>query len=126
MPVAHHHSMGLCIGQLVIQRGKLTYKTKNPDGFEIAPSNLQEIDIRRLSKPMIANETVPNWLILEIRFRDPGGHEKKYDMLPYVYAKQHGSTGKNFASTFEMDDSDLLEMQKFEHSMLALIQKYVK
>lgn len=126
VPVAHHHSMGLCIGQLVIQRGKLTYKTKNPDGFEIAPSNLQEIDIRRLSKPMIANETVPNWLILEIRFRDPGGHEKKYDMLPYVYAKQHGSTGKNFASTFEMDDSDLLEMQKFEHSMLALIQKYVK
>lgn len=126
IPVAHYHSMGLCIGELIIQRGKLTYKSDKSDGFEIAPANLEEIAVRRLSKPMMAIEKAPDWPILAIRLRDAEGHEKKYEILPYVYAKQHGSTGKNFASAFEMDDNDIAQLRKLETSMLAMVQKHVK
>jgi curli biogenesis system outer membrane secretion channel CsgG len=126
IPVAHYHSMGLCVGQLIIQRGKLTYKTDKSDGFELGPQDLQEIAVRRLSKPFMANEAAPNWPVLAIRLRDAGGHEKKYEILPYVYAKQHGSTGKNFASAFEMDDNDIMQMRKLEYSLVTMIQKYVE
>ena len=126
IPVAHYHSMGLCIGQVIIQRGKLTYKTDKSDGFEIGPQGLQEIAVRRLSKPMMANEKAPDWPILDIRLRDSEGHEKKYQILPYVYSKQHGSTGKNFGSAFEMDDNDIMQMRKLEYSLVAMVQRYLK
>jgi hypothetical protein len=47
-------------------------------------------------------------------------------MLPYMYSKQQSLSGKNFASAFPMDDTDILEVQKFEQSMVSLVQKYVK
>ncbi len=126
VPVAHYHSMGLCVGQLIIQRSKLVYKTDKPDGFDIAPAGLLEIGVRRLSKPIMANEAAPDWPVLFLKIRDAGGHEKKYEILPYVYSKQHGSTGKNFASAFDMDDSDITQLRKLENSLVAQIQKYVK
>ena len=126
LPVAHYHSMGICTGQLSIQRGKLAYVSDKGDGFDIAPGNLAGVEVRRMPKPMMANEKAPDWLVLEIRWRDSGGHEKKYQMLPYMYSKQQSLSGKNFASAFPMDDSDLQQMQKLEQSMLALMQKYVR
>jgi hypothetical protein len=47
-------------------------------------------------------------------------------MLPYMYSKDQSLSGKNLASAFPMGDSDVNEMQKFEESMGALINKYVK
>jgi hypothetical protein len=75
---------------------------------------------------MMANEKIPAWPILEIRWRDSGGHEKKYQMLPYMYSKQQSLGGKNFGSAFPMDDSDVQQAQKLEQSMANLIQKYVR
>jgi len=125
-PVAHYHSMGLCTGELSVQPGKLAFKTDKGDGFEIAPGNLAGITIHRLRQPFIANEKTPDWPVLEIRWRDASGHEKKYEMLPYIYSKQQSLSGKNLASAFSMDDSDVREMQKFEQSLVTLIQKYLK
>jgi len=82
---------------------------------------------RKISKGMMANEKIPDLPIIDIRWRDSGGHEKDYQMLPYLYSKQQQLlSGKNFASAFPMDDSDVQQMQKFEESMVALIQKYAK
>jgi len=64
--------------------------------------------------------------MMNIRWRDSGGHEKDYQMLPYGYSKDQSLSGKNLASAFPMGDSDVNEMQKFEESMVALVGKYVK
>jgi len=126
VPIAHYHSMGTCTGQLTIQRGKLAFLSDKSDGFEVTPAGLAAVEVRKISKPMMANEKAPDWPVLEIKWRDSGGHEKKYQMIPYMCSKQQSLSGKNFASAFPMDDSDVREMQKLEQSMLAMIQKYVK
>jgi curli biogenesis system outer membrane secretion channel CsgG len=126
VPIAHYHSMGTCTGQLTLQRGKLAFVSNKSDGFEIAPGGLAGVEVHKISKPMMANEKAPDWPVLEIRWRDAGGHEKKYQMIPYMYSKQQSLSGKNFASAFPMDDSDVREMQKFEQSMATLVQQYMK
>jgi hypothetical protein len=118
--------MGVCIGRLTIQQGKLAFITDKGDGFEASPANLAGVGVQKISKPIMANEKAPDWPVLEIKWRDTGGHEKKYQMIPYVYAKHQNLSGKNFASAFPMDDSDLREMVKLEQSLLVFIQKYVK
>jgi hypothetical protein len=86
LPLAHYHSMGTCTGRLTIQRGKLVYDSDKSDGFDVAPGALAGVEVRKISKPMMANEKAPDWPIIEIRWRDSGGHEKKYQMLPYMYS----------------------------------------
>jgi curli biogenesis system outer membrane secretion channel CsgG len=124
--VAHYHNMGTCTGQLSIQRGKLAFLSDKSDGFDIGPAGLEGVEVHRISKPLMANEKAPDWPVLEVKWHDAGGHEKKYQMIPYMYSKQQSLGGKNFASAFPMDDSDVREMQKLEQSMLTMIQKYVK
>jgi hypothetical protein len=126
VPLAHYHSMGTCTGRLTIEKGKIAFASDKSDGFEIAAAQLGGTEIHKLSKPMMANEKAPDWPIIEIRLRDSGGHDKKYQMLPYMYSKQQSLSGRNFASAFPMDDSDVQEMQKFERSLVGLIQKYVR
>ena len=126
-PIAHFHGMGLCTGELKIQHGKLAYSGGKCDGFDLAPQGVVSVVARKISKGMMANEKIPDLPIIDIRWRDSGGHEKDYQMLPYLYSKQQQLlSGKNFASAFPMDDSDVQQMQKFEESMVALIQKYAK
>jgi curli biogenesis system outer membrane secretion channel CsgG len=126
-PVAHYHGMGICNGELKIQQGKLTYSGGKGDGFDVTPQGLASVEARKISKGVVANEKIPDLPIINIRWRDPGGHEKDYQMLPYMYSKQQQLlSGKNFASAFPMGDSDVQQMQKFEESVVKLIQKYVK
>ena len=126
-PVAHFHGMGICTGELKIQHGKLAYSGGKGDGFDVIPQGLAAVEARKISKGMMANEKIPDLPIMNIRWRDPGGHEKDYQMLPYLYSKQQQIlAGHNFASAFPMGDSDVLQMQKFEESMVALINKYAK
>lgn len=127
VPIAHHHTLGICTGQLVIQKGKLAYKSDKSDGFEVTAADLSGVEVRNLPRPRImVKEPEPNWPVLEIRIRDPKGKERKYDMLAVAYSKQQNPNGRNLASAFPMDESDLADLQKFENSMLNLIQKYVK
>src|SRR5665213_77266 len=126
-PIAHYHAMGTCTGELKIARGKLTFSSGKGDGFEVASQGLAEVSARKISKGMMANEKIPDLPIIDIRWRDSSGHEKDYQMLPYMYSKQQQLlSGKNFASAFPMGDSDVQQMQKFEESMATLIQRNVK
>lgn len=125
-PIAHFHPMGICTGELKIQRGKLAYTSEKGDGFDVDAQGIGGIEVKKISKGMMANEKLPDWPMLNIRFRDSGGHEKDYQMLPYGYSKEQTLSGKNLASAFPMGDSDVQETQKFEESVAALIQKYVK
>ena len=126
-PIAHFHGMGLCTGELKIQRGKLAYTSSKGDGFDVASQGIAGIEFRKISKGVMANEKIPDLMILNIQWRDPGGHEKSYQMLPYLYSKQQQILGgHNFGSAFPMGDSDVAQMQKFEESMVVLIQKYSK
>lgn len=126
-PIAHFHGMGICTGELKIQRGKLAYSGGKGDGFDVTSQGLVAVEARKISKGMMANEKIPDLPIISLQWRDPGGHEKSYQMLPYLYSKQQQLLGgHNFASAFPMGDSDVLQMQKFEQSMVTLIQKYVK
>jgi hypothetical protein len=118
--------MGLCTGELKIQRGRLTYTSEKGDGFDVDAQGLGGIEVKKISKGMMANEKLPDWPMMNIRFRDSGGHEKDYQMLPYGYSKEQTLSGKNLASGFPMGDSDVQEMQKFEESTVVLINKYVK
>jgi hypothetical protein len=43
-----------------------------------------------------------------------------------MYSKQQSLAGKNLASAFPLDDSDIREMQKFEQSVIGLVQKFLK
>ena len=126
IPVAHYHNMGLCTGKLVIQRGRLVYQSDKGDGFDVAAGSLASIAVHRLSKPFMANEKAPDWPVLQIHWRDASGHDKKYEMLLYQFSRQQTLSGKNFASAFPMDDSDLAQMSKLEQSLATLAQKYVK
>ena len=126
-PIAHFHGMGICTGELKIQRGKLAYSGGKGDGFDVTSQGVAAVEARKISKGMMANEKIPDLPIINIRWRDPGGHEKDYQMLPYLYSKQQQIlAGHNFASAFPMGDSDVMQMQKFEDSMVALINKYAK
>ena len=125
VPIAHFHPMGLCTGELRIQRGKLVYTSVKGDGFDVGPQGLDGIEVKKISKGMMANEKLPDWPMINIRWRD-GGHEKDYQMLPYGYSREQTLSGKNLASGFPMEDSDVQQTQKLEESMVALIQKYVK
>lgn len=126
-PIAHFHGMGIRTGELKIQQGKLSYTGGKGDGFDVTPQGLAAVETRKIAKGMMANEKIPDLPIMHIRWRDSGGHEKDYQMLPYLYSKQQELlSGHNFASAFPMGDSDIQQMQKFEESMVALIQKYVK
>ena len=125
-PIAHYHGMGLCTGQLVIQKGKLAYSGGNGDAFDVSGAAVSEVQVRKISKGMMANEKIPDLPVMSIHFRDSGGHEKDYQMLPYMYSKDASTNGKNLGSAFPMGDSDIRDTQKFEDSMTALIQKYVK
>jgi hypothetical protein len=109
-----------------IQRGKLAYTSQKGDGFDVGPQGLGDIQVKMISKGMMANEKLPDWPMMNVRWRDAGGHEKDYEMLPYGYSKEPSLSGKNIGSAFPMGDSDVRNMQKFEGSMVALIQKYVK
>jgi curli biogenesis system outer membrane secretion channel CsgG len=124
--IAHYHAMGLCKGQMVIQKGKLIFRSGSQDGFELSATDLEAVEVRNLPKSFMVNEAVPDWPVLEIVVRDAKGHSKKYEMLPYEYSKQQNPRGKNFASAFPMDDSDLHEVQKFERSVVTLIQQYIR
>lgn len=126
-PIAHFHGMGLCTGELKIQRGKLAYTGGKGDGIDVPSQGIVGVESRKISKGVMANEKIPDLMILNIQWRDPGGHEKGYQMLPYLYSKQQQILGgHNFGSAFPMGDSDIQQMQKFEESMVALIQKYSK
>jgi curli biogenesis system outer membrane secretion channel CsgG len=126
-PVAHYHGMGLCTGQLTIQEGNLAFTGGNGDAFDVAGQGISEVQVRKISKGMMANEKIPDLPIINIRFRDSGGKEKDYQMLAYMYSKDGSTTsGKNLASAFPMGDSEIRDMQKFEESMASLIKKYVK
>jgi hypothetical protein len=125
-PSAHFHAMTTCTGTLTVQRGKLAFSGGKGDGFDVGPEGVVAVEVRRISKGVMTNEKIPDWPVLEVRWRGPNGKENKYQMLPYKYSKQQSLSGKNFASTFPMDDSDVQQMQKFEQSVLALIQKYLK
>ena len=59
-PIAHFHSMGTCTGEFKIQRGKLAYSSGKGDGFDIGPQGLVEIEVKKLSKGMMANEKLPD------------------------------------------------------------------
>lgn len=125
-PIAHFHSMGTCTGTFTVQHGKLAFTGGKGDGFEVGPDGVAGVDVKKLSKGVMANEELPDWPVLEVRWRGPNGKENKYQMLPYMYSKQQSLSGKNLASAFPMDDSDVRQMQKFEEAVLVLIQKYVK
>lgn len=125
-PVAHFHPMGLCTGEMTIQHGKLTYTGGKGDDFDIPSQSLSAIEVRKIAKGLMANEKLPNWPMLHLRFRDSGGHEKDYQMMPYMYSKADLLGGMNLASAFPMGDSDVSQMQKFEESIVALVGKYVK
>jgi hypothetical protein len=125
-PIAHFHGMGTCTGELKIQRGKLVYSSQKGDGFDVDPQGLVGIEVKMISKGMMANEKLPDWPMVNIRFRDSAGHEKDYQMLPYGYSKELSLSGRNIGGAFPMGDSDIHDLQKFEESMAALIQRYVK
>jgi curli biogenesis system outer membrane secretion channel CsgG len=126
-PVAHYHGMGLCTGQLTIQKGKLAYTGGNGDAFDVAGQGVSDVQVRKISKGMMANEKIPDLPVINIRFRDSGGKEKDYQLVAYMYSKDASTTsGKNLASAFPMGDSEIRDMQKFEESMTGLINKYVK
>ncbi|WP_348263932.1 LPS assembly lipoprotein LptE [Telmatobacter sp. DSM 110680] len=126
-PIAHYHGMNLCTGQLTIQKGKLAYTGGNGDGFDISGSAVSDVQVRKISKGMMANEKIPDLPIINIRFKDAGGKEKDYQMLPYMYSKDASTTtGKNLASAFPMGDSEIRDMQKFEDSVVQLIHKFVR
>ncbi|HXM94193.1 MAG TPA: CsgG/HfaB family protein [Candidatus Dormibacteraeota bacterium] len=129
-PIAHNHSVGYCTGDLVLQRGKLSFKPQKSDhGFEVDPASLVKAEITLMprsfwdSDSKAPRSSVP---VLEIRWRDSKGHEKKYDMLHYVYSKQQNISATSLDKAFPMDDVDIADLTKLERSMLALIQKYVK
>lgn len=126
IPVAQSHSMGLCRGALSIQHGKLAFVCESAEGFDIMPNGLVAAEVHKIDKPFIANEKLPDWPVVEIKVRDAGGKEKKYQLVPYMYSKQQSASGKNLASAFPMDDSDVAEMQKQEQSIVSMIHKYVK
>src|ERR1017187_1898242 len=126
VPIAHFHPMGTCTGELKIQHGKLVFSSQKGDGFDVGPQGVVEIDVKKISKGMMANEKLPDWPMINLRWRESDGHEKDYQMFPYGYSKEPSLSGKNIGSTFPMGDSDVHNMQKFEESMVALIQKYVK
>ena len=125
-PIAHFHSMGLCTGEMTIQHGKLAYTGGKGDDFDIPSQSLSAIEVRKIAKGMMANEKLPDWPMLHLRFRDSGGHEEDYQMMPYMYSTADLLSGKNLASAFPMGDSDVSQMQKFEESIVALVGKYVK
>jgi curli biogenesis system outer membrane secretion channel CsgG len=126
VPVAHYHSMGLCIGRLLIKNGSIAYSGRGNDNFEVPAASVLSIEIRRVSKSFMSNEQAPDWPVLEVRLRDTSGHEKKYDFLPYIYSKKPNASGKNYASAFPMDESDITQLRKFEYSLLAIIRNHVK
>jgi curli biogenesis system outer membrane secretion channel CsgG len=124
-PIAHFHGMGTCTGEMKIQLGKLAYSSQKGDGFDVGPQGVAGAEVKMISKGMMANEKLPDWPMLNIRWRD-GGKEKDYQMLPYGYSKNPSLGGKNIGSAFPMGDSDVRDMQKFEQSIAVLIQKYAR
>lgn len=124
-PVAHFHAMTTCTGEFTLQHGKVSY-SGGKDPFDVDGAGFLGVEVRQLSKGMMANEKLPDYPILEVRFRSAKGKEDKYQILPKLFSKQPSLSGKNFGSMFPMDDSDIREMQKFEQAMRTLMQKYVK
>lgn len=125
-PIAHFHAMSTCTGLLTIQHGKLAYSGGKSDGFDIGPDGFVGIEVRKLAKGLVTVEKLADWPVLEVRWRGQNNKENKFQMLPYMFSKQQSLSGKNFASAFPMDDSDAREMQKFEQSVVQLIQKFLK
>ncbi len=127
VPFAHNHAMGLCRGQLTIQKGKLAYTSDKSDGFDVSAAELIGAEVRTLPHPrVIGLKKASDLPVLEVRVRDEKGKEKKYELLAYAYSKQQNAGGRDFTAAFPMEDSDLSDAQKLENSMLKLIQKYVR
>ena len=124
VPVAHYHAMGLCSGQLTIQKGKLAYKGPK-DGFDVSAADLLGAQVHLLSKPTIANEKAPNWMVLEVRVRN-GKHEEKFQLLTWVYSTHPDPEGKNWSSHYALEGNEAADAQKLEESLANLIQKYVR
>ena len=123
-PVAHFHAMTTCTGEFTLQHGKVSY-SGGKDPFDVDGAGFLGVEVRQLSKGMMANEKLPDYPILEVRFRSAKGKETISDP-PKAVLQTAEPSGKNFGSMFPMDDSDIREMQKFEQAMRTLMQKYVK
>ncbi|HEY6251237.1 MAG TPA: hypothetical protein VI685_14865, partial [Candidatus Angelobacter sp.] len=130
IPIAHNHSFGFCTGELLIQKGQLSFKPQRSDhGFEVNPQGLASVEIGLLPRSVwtsSAGERRSNVPVFVVRWRDSGGHEKKYDMLPVVYMKQQDVNATRLDKAFPMDDGDITDLGTFEKAMVEFIQKYVK
>jgi len=130
IPVAHNHSFGFCTGELLIQKGQLSFKPHKPDhAFEVVASGLVGVEIGLLprsvwtSSPHEGRSNIP---VFVIRWRDTSGHEKKYDMLPVIYMKNQDVNATRLDKAFPMDDGDISDLGTFEKAMIDFIQRYVK
>jgi curli biogenesis system outer membrane secretion channel CsgG len=106
--VGHQHFSGQCVGELVIQKGQLSFRTKTGQhDFKLAPADIVEI----------RQAIMPQNIVL--RWRGPDGKEKKYDLLMPV--KKDPLTGRP-----EIDAQGMKDAIKATRIVLRLVQEYVK
>ncbi len=111
VPMAHQHFSGQCRGELVIQKGQLSFRTKTGEhDFKLARADIVQIQ----------QAIVPQNIVL--RWRGPDGKVKKYDLLmPGVFFKKNPLTGAP-----EIDAQGMKDASKAAKILLRLVQEYVK
>jgi curli biogenesis system outer membrane secretion channel CsgG len=110
IPMAHQHFTGQCRGELVIQKGQLSFRTKTGEhDFKLAPANIVQMQ----------QAIVPQNIVL--RWRGPDGKEKKYDLLMPGLFKKNPLTGAP-----EIDAQGMKDTIKATRIVLRLVQEYVK
>jgi tetratricopeptide (TPR) repeat protein len=118
VPIAHRHFAGYCSGELVIQKGQLSFRTKKGEhDFKLVPANIVQ-----MQQGILRFSDIPTVVLV---WRGADGKEQKYDFLIYGLLKKN-SRAHLLDEMFSGDTQSIKDTAKANRIVLRLVQEYVK
>lgn len=113
--IVHNHTMGFCTGNLILERGKITFQPQSGDhGFSVTSSG--QIDI---TESTFTHTNLPEFLI---HWRGQDGKDHKYYMVITTYLTRKGGSSV-IPGTFQADGDAVDKTTGLDRMILRLIKK---
>ena len=116
-PIVHNHIAGFCSGNLVLERGKVSFLPQSGDhGFAVTSSG--QLDI---TESTFTHTNLPEFLI---HWRSQDSKDHKYYMVVTTYLTRKGGSSV-IPGTFQADGDAVDKTSGLDRMILTLIKKSV-
>jgi curli biogenesis system outer membrane secretion channel CsgG len=116
-PIVHNHPMGYCEGNLILERGKITFRPRSGDhGFTVTSS--EQIDITE------STFTRTNLPVFLVHWRGQDGKDHKYYMVITTYLTRRSGSSV-IPGTFQAEGDAVDKTTGLDRMILRLIKKSI-